>query len=73
VLNFTPVTRHNYRVGVPAGGYWEEILNSDAPQYWGGGQGNLGGVEAAPIASHGRPNSLSLTLPALSAVFFKRP
>ncbi len=71
VLNFTPVPRYNYRVGVPVGGFWEEILNSDAPQYWGSGQGNLGGVEAAPVASHGRSQSLSLTLPPLGAVWLK--
>jgi 1,4-alpha-glucan branching enzyme len=72
VLNLTPVPRYNFRIGVPARGYWEEILNSDALQYWGSGQGNLGGVESAPLPSHGRPHSLVLTLPPLSAVFFKR-
>ncbi len=71
VCNFTPVARYNYRVGVPAGGFWEEILNSDATQYWGSGQGNLGGVESAPVPSHGRPHSLSLTLPPLATVWFK--
>ena len=48
VLNFTPVPRHNYRVGAPRGGFWKEELNSDAWIYGGSGQGNLGGVEAAP-------------------------
>jgi 1,4-alpha-glucan branching enzyme len=70
--NFTPVPRHNYVIGVPAGGIWEEILNSDARDYGGGGQGNMGGVEAAPIPYHNRPYSLNLTLPPLGAVFFKR-
>jgi len=69
--NFTPVPRMNYRVGVPRGGYWHEIANSDAAQYWGGNWGNLGGVEASPVAVHGRPWSVSITLPALSIVFFK--
>jgi 1,4-alpha-glucan branching enzyme len=69
--NFTPVPRVDYRVGVPRGGFWREILNSDAPQYWGGGWGNLGGVEARHIPSHGRPYSLSLTLPALAVIFLK--
>ncbi|HSP14573.1 MAG TPA: 1,4-alpha-glucan branching protein GlgB [Thermoanaerobaculia bacterium] len=69
VLNFTPVPRHNYQVGVPAGGRWKEILNSDAPLYGGSGQGNLGGVEAAPIPLHGRKWSVNLTLPPLGAVF----
>jgi 1,4-alpha-glucan branching enzyme len=72
VCNFTPVPRHNYRVGVPLTGFWEEFLNSDAGVYGGGGVGNLGGVEAQPISMHGRPYSLSLTLPPLGVLFFKR-
>jgi 1,4-alpha-glucan branching enzyme len=71
VCNFTPVPRTNYRIGVPRGGYWQELLNSDAMLYGGGGWGNLGGAEAAPVALHGRHHSLTLTLPALSALFFK--
>jgi len=71
VLNFTPVPRFNYRVGVPRGGYWRETLNSDSREYGGSGHGNLGGVEASPISFHGRPYSLNLTLPPLGAVFFK--
>jgi 1,4-alpha-glucan branching enzyme len=70
--NFTPVPRMNYRLGVPHGGYWNEILNSDAAEYGGSGQGNLGGAEAAPFASHNRPYSLNLTLPPLGAVFLTR-
>jgi len=68
-LNFTPVPRHNYAIGVPAGGYWREVLNSDAPLYGGSGQGNMGGVDAAPIPLHGRRWSVNLTLPPLGAVF----
>jgi 1,4-alpha-glucan branching enzyme len=71
VCNFTPVPRHNYRVGCPIGGFWRELLNSDAQEYWGSGQGNMGGVEAVPIPVHGRPYSLTITVPPLSAVFFK--
>ncbi|HKY73468.1 MAG TPA: 1,4-alpha-glucan branching protein GlgB [Nitrospira sp.] len=71
VCNFTPVPRTNYRIGVPRGGYWQELLNSDAMLYGGGGWGNLGGAEAAPVPLHGRHHSLTLTLPALSALFFK--
>jgi 1,4-alpha-glucan branching enzyme len=71
VCNFTPVPRMNYRIGAPRGGYWQEILNSDATIYGGGGWGNLGGADAAPVSLHGRTHSLTLTLPALSAVFFK--
>jgi 1,4-alpha-glucan branching enzyme len=71
VLNFTPVPRFNYRVGVPRGGYWREILNSDSQEYGGSGHGNLGGVEASPVSFHGRPYSLNLTLPPLGALFFE--
>jgi len=71
VCNFTPTTHFNYRIGVPQPGFWRELLNSDAREYGGSGQGNLGGVETAPIPLHGRPYSLTLTLPALAIVFFK--
>jgi 1,4-alpha-glucan branching enzyme len=71
VCNFTPVVRDNYRVGVPRGGWWRECLNSDAPLYGGSGQGNLGGVEAAPLPAHARYHSLTLRLPPLSVMFFK--
>lgn len=71
-FNFTPVPRCEYRVGAPAGGHWKEILNSDAVEYGGSGVGNLGGVPAADSPSHGYDFSLSLTLPPLGAVFFKR-
>ena len=72
VCNCTPVPRHNYQVGVPAGGFWKEKLNSDARQYGGSGQGNLGGVEASPFGWHYRSHSLNLTLPPLGAVLLKR-
>ncbi|TVR00962.1 MAG: 1,4-alpha-glucan branching protein GlgB [Desulfovibrionales bacterium] len=71
VANFTPVPRENYRVGVPRGGFWREILNSDAQEYGGSGLGNMGGVEAAPLPSHGHYSSLALTLPPLGVVYFK--
>jgi 1,4-alpha-glucan branching enzyme len=71
LCNFTPVPRYSYRVGAPRGGQWQEILNSDAAEYGGGNMGNLGGVEAAPVGLHGRPYSLTLTLPPLSVSFFK--
>ncbi len=70
-FNFTPVPRHNYQIGAPVGGHWLEILNSDAPIYGGSGQGNLGGVDAAPVGRHGHLHSLNLTLPPLGAVFLK--
>ncbi len=72
VLNFTPIPRQSYRVGVPRGGFWREILNSDAVGYGGNGWGNLGGQEASPVGAHGRSHSLALTIPPLSASFFRR-
>jgi 1,4-alpha-glucan branching enzyme len=72
VCNFTPVARPNYVVGVPAAGRWRELLNSDARDYGGSGMGNFGGVEAAPVGAHGRPFSLTLTLPPLAVLLFKR-
>ncbi len=69
VCNFTPVVRHGYRVGVPHAGFWREVLNSDALEYGGSGQGNLGGVTAGAATCHGRPYSLELTLPPLAALF----
>jgi 1,4-alpha-glucan branching enzyme len=71
VCNFTPVPRENYLVGVPAGGYWKEILNSNGKEYWGIGLGNSGGVQADPRPIHGRNYSLNLTLPPLAIEFFK--
>ena len=71
-LNFTPLARYNYKVGVPYGGRWAEALNSDAILYGGSGVGNMGGVDAAPIPLHGRHWSVSLTLPPLGAVFLMR-
>ncbi len=72
VCNFTPVPRHNYRVGVPKGGYWEEVLNTDATEYGGSGMGNLGGKHADPVPFHGRPFSLELTLPPLAVLYFRK-
>jgi 1,4-alpha-glucan branching enzyme len=71
VANFTPVPRLSYRVGAPRGGWWQELLNSDAELYGGRGYGNLGGIEAAPVPAHGRYYSLSLTLPPLGILFLK--
>jgi len=71
VNNFTPEARENYKIGVPMDGFWNEILNSDAMEYGGSGQGNLGGVEAKPVPSHGRKRSLALTLPPLSILVLK--
>ena len=71
VCNFTPVVRQNYRVGAPQGGFWKEVLNSDAPLYGGSGQGNLGGLTAAPLPIHGQSFSLNMTLPPLGILVFQ--
>lgn len=71
VCNMTPVPRKEYRVGVPRGGWWREILNSDSRLYKGSDLGNGGGVTADFQAWHGRPFSLRITMPPLSVVFFK--
>ena len=71
VFNFTPVPRQNYQIGIPLGGHWAEVLNSDAPVYGGSGMGNLGGVDASPVSRHGHSHSITLTLPPLGALFLK--
>ncbi|MEF3696076.1 1,4-alpha-glucan branching protein GlgB [Desulfolutivibrio sp.] len=68
VFNFTPVARPAYRVGVPMGGVWTELLNSDADVYGGSGLGNAGAVAAQDAPGHGHPYSLEMVLPPLSAV-----
>jgi 1,4-alpha-glucan branching enzyme len=71
VCNFTPVPREKYRIGVPAAGIYDEILNSDAEAFGGSNIGN-GGVAYAPATpSHGHPASLSITLPPLGVVAFR--
>jgi 1,4-alpha-glucan branching enzyme len=69
--NFTPVPRHGYRVGVPVGGFYRELLNTDAAHYGGSNVGNAGGVRADPWPSGGQPWSVSLTLPPLGVVMLK--
>jgi len=72
ICNFTPTTHLKYRVGVPRGGFWGEILNSDAAEYGGSDQGNPTTIRAHKIPWHGRPYSIDVTLPALAVVCFKR-
>jgi 1,4-alpha-glucan branching enzyme len=71
VCNFTPVPRRRYRFGVPHGGGWREILNTDAEFYGGSNLGNGGWVQAHPEGSHGQPFSLELTLPPLATVLLR--
>jgi 1,4-alpha-glucan branching enzyme len=68
--NLTPVPRENYRVGVPRGGRWRELLNTDAQEYGGSGVGNFGGVDASPQPCHGHSHSVALRLPPLAVVVF---
>ena len=70
-VNMTPVER-SYRLGMPAAGKWTEILNTDAAAYAGGGRGNMGAVKTEKMPSHGRDQSALVTLPPLSAVYFKQ-
>ncbi len=72
VCNFTPIPRHNYRVGVSQEGTWRECLNSDAAEYGGSNLGSLGQLETTPVPYHGFPNSLNLLLPPLAIVFFSK-
>jgi 1,4-alpha-glucan branching enzyme len=71
VCNFTPVPRQGYRVGVPLGGYYVEVLNTDGEAYGGSNLGNGGGVASEPVPWHGQPHSMVLTLPPLAAVWFR--
>ena len=71
LTNFTPVVRYDYRVGVPAAGHYEELLNTDAETYGGSNVGNAGGVDADGTGAHGRPHSLILTIPPLATLVLK--
>ncbi|MGH7786787.1 MAG: 1,4-alpha-glucan branching protein GlgB, partial [Candidatus Binatia bacterium] len=70
-FNFTPVPRHDFHLGAPWGGRWQELLSSDAHAYGGTGQGNYGGVTAEVATCHGRSHTLHVTLPPLGVVLFK--
>jgi 1,4-alpha-glucan branching enzyme len=73
VCNFTPVIRENYRIGVPAGGHYREILNTDAEIYGGSNVGNAGGVWGVGESHAGRPFHLDLRLPPLGVLYLKTP
>ena len=72
VFNFTPVPRHEYRIGVPSPGQYVELLNSDAGVFGGSNVGNDGSVTAEPVAAHGFDHSLRLTVPPLGCLYLKR-
>ena len=71
ISNFTPVPREGYRIGVNVAGEYEEILNTDSMYYQGSNVGNFGLVESEAIASHGRENSISVTIPPLATIYLK--
>ncbi len=70
VCNLTPQTHFEYRLGVPRAGYYQERMNTDAIEYGGSGQGNLGGITADAEGRDGQPYSLRLTLPPLATLVF---
>jgi 1,4-alpha-glucan branching enzyme len=70
VMNLTPVPREGYRVGLPTGGRWREVINTDAEQYGGSGVGNFGGVQAEDLPWHGQAQSAAMTLPPLGVLWF---
>lgn len=72
ICNFTPVERSAFRVGVPAAGKWAEILNTDSHVYGGGNRGNLGSVIADNDPGQGQPASMTVTLPPLSVIMFRK-
>jgi 1,4-alpha-glucan branching enzyme len=71
ILNFTPIVRHGYRLGVPEAGVYSELFNSDASEYGGSGVVNEP-LTSSDVAWHGYLNSVELTLPPLGAIFLKR-
>ncbi len=71
VFNFSPVPRHNYRIGVPLAGFYGEILNTDSELYGGGNIGNLGGKHSEELSMHHFPHSLELSLPPLGALYLR--
>jgi 1,4-alpha-glucan branching enzyme len=71
VASFTPVPREGYRIGVPAPGFYRELLNSDSMHYGGSNMGNAGGLSSEPTPWQGQPHSLLITVPPLAVVFLK--
>ncbi|MDG6881796.1 1,4-alpha-glucan branching enzyme GlgB [Phocoenobacter uteri] len=71
ISNFTPVPHNEYRIGVNEMGTYTEILNSDAQVYMGSNIGNLGRVEAEAIGSHGKAQSIKVTVPPLATIYLK--
>ena len=72
MVNWTPRVREGYRIGVPHAGRWQEVINTDLPQYGGSGVTLGGGVDSEPVAAHGFAQSVSLKLPPLGALILLR-
>ncbi|MGW2216748.1 1,4-alpha-glucan branching protein GlgB [Nonomuraea sp. NPDC001684] len=72
VVNFSGGAHESYRLGLPYGGHWAEVVNTDAYDYWGSGVGNMGGVEAEAEPWHGLPFSTTLRVPPLGAVWLTK-
>jgi 1,4-alpha-glucan branching enzyme len=72
ILNMTPMPRHGFRVGVPHGGTWKEVFNSDEKKYWGSGMVNTKGMKSEKEHWHGKENSVLVDLPPLGATVLKR-
>ena len=73
LCNFAPVERRNYCIGVPFQGWYKEVFNSDRAEFGGGGAGNPRALRSRRGAMHGRPQHICVTVPAMSALFFKVP
>jgi 1,4-alpha-glucan branching enzyme len=72
VVNFTPVPRQAYRIGIPEPGYWAEVVNSDSAHFGGSNMGNGGGVHSEAVAAHGFAHSISLLVPPLGCLLLQR-
>jgi 1,4-alpha-glucan branching enzyme len=70
--NFTPVPREGYRIGAPSAGFYQEVFNTDAEMFGGSNMGNQGGMGAEPVKQHGWPARLTVTLPPLAVVVFRK-
>jgi 1,4-alpha-glucan branching enzyme len=70
ICNLTPVTRRDYKIGVPRVGHWREVLNGDAECYGGTGTGNWGGCWTCCGVAHGYEHYIAPVIPGLSALFF---
>jgi len=71
IANFAPAVRADYRVGMPFAGSWVEVLNTDASEFGGSGVQNAGRIDTEPIGWHGRPQSVTLTLPPLATIWLR--